>query len=166
MELTISNKKVLIDDNDFEIVNKYSWWASEDKKTKGLFYIKTVIGRSRKVKGSGKQLRLHRLIMNVTNPSQIVDHINGNTLDNRKCNLRITDSTGNARNTSIRKKKDKTIKYKGIYKRLNGKFQSIIRVNGKNITIGTFNTQKEAAEAYNNAALKYHKEFARLNELE
>ncbi len=90
--------------------------------------------------------RMHRVIMNA--PSNlVVDHINHDILDNRKCNLRLVTIQENARN---RKKQT------GIYKRKDGgKWQAQIMVNYKNIKLGCYNTYQEALEVRKNAEQKY-----------
>ncbi len=107
-----------------------------------------------------KKVLLHRLIMDVDNKNAQVDHINGNTLDNRKINLRICNSTQNIRNRP--KHSNNTSGFKGVYK-CESKWKVVIGVDGKRIYLGTFNCKQKAALAYNQAAKKYHKEFACLN---
>jgi len=90
----------------------------------------------------------------------IIDHINGNSLDNRIENLRECTHAENLRNrgkTSIN-----TTGYKGVYNR-NGRFRSIIGINGKSIKLGTFDTAIEAAKKYDLEAIKLHGEFANTN---
>ncbi len=93
------------------------------------------------------------------------DHINRNKLDNRKCNLRYADNSDNCKNKT--KTLIKTLsKYKGVSKikdRRKKKWVARINVNGNQYNLGYFNTEKEAAEAYNKAALELHGEFAVLN---
>jgi len=108
---------------------------------------------------------LHRLILNAEK-GQFVDHINGNTLDNRISNLRICKNKDNIRNQP--KPKNNTSGYKGVclIKRnckLSKPFSSRIGVDGKNIHLGYFSTAEDAAKAYDIAAKYYFKEFARLN---
>lgn len=107
---------------------------------------------------------LHRLIMGVTDSKTQVDHINGNTLDNRTQNLRICTQAQNNRNQ--RKIKNTKFKYKGLKEVKVKKWkyiQASIMINGKQIYIGTFKTEIEAAKAYDEAALKYFGEYAKLN---
>jgi hypothetical protein len=89
-----------------------------------------------------------------------VDHINGNQLDNRKSNLRICEMGQNACNKKIYKC-NKT-GYKGVYVTKRG-WKSIIVHNHEVKYIGSFETKEEAAIAYNEYAIKYFGEFARLN---
>lgn len=93
-----------------------------------------------------------------------VDHINHNTLDNRRCNLRICSPSQNCMNK--KKRKDSQWKYKGLTKGKNdSKWMASIHENGNHHYLGRFKTQEDAAMAYNVAALKYHGEFAVLNDL-
>jgi hypothetical protein len=109
-----------------------------------------------------KIVKMHREIMN--NPVGVfVDHINGDGLDNRKKNLRIATRTQNQCN----RKKTSAItssKYKGVHLcRKRNKYRAIIGCSGKRIFLGYFDNETDAAKAYDEAAKKYHGEFAKLN---
>jgi len=93
-------------------------------------------------------------------PREQVDHINGDGLDNRRCNLRLATPSQNARNRKLRA--DSTTGYKGVYqekKRL--KWRATIRVNGKRRTLGRFNAPEDAYRAYCQAATEAFGEYAR-----
>jgi len=106
-------------------------------------------------------VKLHRFLMNCPKHLQ-VDHINGDILDNRKSNLRMCSQAQNMQNSP--KQKNNTSGYKGVYK--NGlSWMAKIMVDHRAIYLGTFSTKERAAEEYNKAAIKYHKEFANLNEV-
>lgn len=103
---------------------------------------------------------------------KMVDHIDGNGLNNLRSNLRFATMSQNIANSKVRK--DNTTGYKGVSwfvgsKHPNGVWKSKpswtarIGINGKRITVGYFATKEEAARAYNKAAIKYHGEFAKLN---
>lgn len=102
---------------------------------------------------------LHRLIMKAPK-GMVVDHINGDRFDNRKCNLRICTQAENMRN----RKPNAGVKYKGVRLKYS-RFEARIGVGKKQIFIGKFDTEIEAAMAYNEAAVKFHGEYARLNEI-
>lgn len=92
----------------------------------------------------------------------VVDHINGNSLDNRKQNLRLCSRQENNRNSAPRK--NSTSKYKGVsWSTCKSKWTVKIRVNGKSKHIGYFSDEKLAAEAYNKAAKQYYGDFAWIN---
>lgn len=110
----------------------------------------------------------HRLLFQV--PENLyVDHINKNTLDNRLENLRLCTLLENMRNKPMQKNKIGS-KYKGVFRTKNRtKWRARIytKIDSKTVCVnlGCFHTEKEAAEAYNEAAIIYHKEFASLNEI-
>lgn len=108
-----------------------------------------------------KTQRCHRMILGITDPNIIVDHKNGDELDNQRENLRIATSEENGRNRAKVKKGSK-FQYKGIEKDRNS-FGATIRVNGKGFTRGHFKTEEEAARLYDSMAIHFYGEFARLN---
>jgi hypothetical protein len=107
---------------------------------------------------------MHRVITNAQT-GMSVDHINGNKLDNRRANLRLCNSSENSRNRSLAS--INTSGYKGVtWHKQTQKWQAQIEVNGRNIHLGLHQSVILAAIAYNNAALKYFGEFAKLNAIE
>ena len=113
----------------------------------------------------GKSKRLHRLLMQ-PQPHEVVDHINGNSLDNRRENLRVTTQAGNNKNAG--KRKDAmTSKYKGVRQPKGSKKWVVqLQANYKTILGGTFDTEIQAALHYNKLALLHFGEFAKLNIIE
>jgi hypothetical protein len=109
---------------------------------------------------------LHRAILSLHKKDpRIVDHINHDTLDNRKINLRICTNTENIRNSGM--SKNNTSGYKGVsYRKKEKNWRAYIRVNSVQKYLGCFKTKEQAAEMYNEAAKWYHGEFACLNKLE
>lgn len=143
------NKTTLLDLDIYNTVIKGTKWCC----SAGNYAIR---------KYNNKTQYLHVFIMN---PPEgfVVDHINGNTLDNRLCNLRICTKIENSRNRkpNIIKK----LKAKGVdMDKRTGKFRARIRVNYKHIYLGTFQKEEDAAKAYNEAAIKYHGTFSKTNE--
>jgi hypothetical protein len=96
-------------------------------------------------------------------PGMFCDHINHNGLDNRKANLRPATHTQNVWNRRKFKPHSRS-KYKGVDKANDMKrWRARIRVNGKRIYLGSFKTELAAAKAYDQAARKYHGDFAAVN---
>jgi len=150
----------LVDDEDFERLNKYSWYAF--KISYGTRYRAARHNPQRK-NGGAPLLFMDRILVKARK-GQDVDHINGNTLDNRKANLRRCSRSQNLCNKG--KKSGCSSKHKGVhfFKRT-GTWQTYIWVKRKRIWLGYFKDEIEAAKAYNNAAKKYHGKFARLNKI-
>jgi len=102
-----------------------------------------------------------RYILNY-NGKDVIDHINGNKLDNRKENLRIVTYTQNAQNKS--KQENTTSKYIGVYFRKDrNTWIAEIRVNSKKIYLGAFKTEIEAAKIRDIATLEHFGEYGKLN---
>lgn len=151
------NKRAIVDDKDYEWLSQWKWSYKVSKKySNGKEHGIAV----RRILGN-KLLRLHRVILNPKNNLQ-VDHINGNPLDNRRSNLRICSISENNRNkTSVSKSG-----FKNVYPVPNTKrWYSKIMINRKRIYLGSFDSKKEAALAYNEAAIEYHGKFANLNHI-
>jgi hypothetical protein len=88
-----------------------------------------------------------------------LDHVNGDRADNRISNLRLANPTQNARN--MRKRRNTTSTYKGVsWHEKSDKWQAQIRVDGRSMYLGYFNSQLDAHLAYCKAAAEHHGEFA------
>ena len=105
---------------------------------------------------------MHREILRCL-PGVMIDHINGNSLDNRKCNLRAATNSQNMANQP--KQKRNLCRFKGIcVDKKNGGWRAQISINGETKNLGHFLDDESAARAYNDAARKQFGEYARLNE--
>jgi len=135
-----------VDDDDFKLLNQWKWCVNSENFAHR--------------RSKNKLVTMHRFIMNPPKDMQI-DHKNGDRLDNRRSNLRICTGSQNCMN---RKTIGSMSGYRGVRKWYN-KWQGRIEVEGKKINLGLFNNAVDAAEAYNQAAIKYHGEFARLNQI-
>lgn len=116
---------------------------------------------SRRCIGGGKQIQvtLHRLLLDF--PQSAIDHINGNRLDNRRCNLRLCT---NSQNQANREPMPHGSRFKGVtVQKKTGRFESQIWFQNKRIYLGTFEHEEEAAAAYDREAIARFGEFARLN---
>lgn len=155
----------LIDDDDYENIKAYRWYI---KPFHGVAraYVFRKTARSEHPFRKQSSIQLHRQIMGLTiGDSRIVDHINGNSLDNRKCNLRI--GTRQQNNWSARLRCDSSTGYKGVhFKKQKQKYQAYIRHNGRVKHLGFYTLKEEAAEAYNNKAKELFGAFAYLNTIE
>ena len=121
-------------------------------------------GRYGAVQLNKQKYLLHRLAwfyINGTWPKDQIDHINGIKTDNRISNLR---ECTNQQNSYNRKGREGTSKYKGVHAHGN-KWRAKVTISGKQIIIGSFNTEKEAALAYNKQVKVIHGEFAVLNNI-
>ncbi len=140
----------IVDDADFPMLSKFSWMNSNG-------YAVNVTQKDNK----RTRTRMHRLILG-DRVKKYTDHINGNKLDNRRVNLRPCTNAENMRN--IPPKKQNTSGYKGVtWQNDCSRWKAQIKVNYKNIHIGIFKIKKDAAIAYNEAALKHFGQFAWLN---
>ena len=108
-----------------------------------------------------KTQRLQRLIMDAPAGKQ-VDHISGDTFDNRRCNLRIAENAENQRNRLLCRKN--TSGFKGVYwNKLRKMWLAQIRFNGARKSIGYFDRPEDAAAAYDKYADRLHGRFAMTN---
>ena len=153
----IRGYSTLVDDEDFERFGMLRWSVRE-AATQSVCYPYAVIHIRNPRRGF---IYLHRSITGCPD-GLVVDHINGDTLDNRRSNLRICTRGENARNQQL--SCSNTSGFKGVT-RSGPKWHAQISAGpGKRrVHIGNFKTPVEAAMAYDAAARKYHGEFARLN---
>lgn len=155
-EIKISMGQVVkVSLEDFDELSKFKWSAKWDWATKG-FYAK----RFETINGKTRSILMHRAIMG--NPKGLqIDHIHGDTLDNRRSELRIATGSQNQWNAKIRSDNSSGFKGVSVHKQT-GRWQSRIRIHTKRISLGLFDTAQEAHEAYCAASREYHGEFRRV----
>lgn len=147
------NTFALIDNEDYNRMNRWKWYAV--KRVNGLYAERVITIKNMKQ----LRIRMSREIMRYVGGKE-VDHINHNSLDNQKHNLRLCTHSENNMNKT--KQKNNTSGYKGVS--LEGKKWRVrISKEGEEHYLGRFINKEDAAIAYNNAALKYHGEYAHLN---
>lgn len=156
-------QNAIVDIDNFAFLSQWNWHAIADPSIKNSYAARVeTVGRCSHC-GSGIQrtLQMHRVILNCPE-GKLVDHVNGNSLDNRKENLRIATEAQNARNHKAWTRNPSG--FKGVHRNRGMKpWRARIVVNGKNIAIGFFESPEEAAKAYDKEAKKHHGQFARLN---
>lgn len=155
---TASGQPFLIDADDVGRVTKHQWYFSGSSTHKYLFS-----------EICGVRIYLHRFIANAIT-GQTVDHANGNTIDNRKKNLRLCTQAENSRNLRKRLigKPDThyTSQYRGVsFRKDRQRWTAHIGTKKERWCLGCYETEKEAAAAYNAAARKRYGLFATLNEI-
>jgi hypothetical protein len=154
----------IVDDDDFERISAVKWYASPHG---GVFYAK----RKASVDGDMRvTIPMHRVIM-AAPPGTHVDHVNGDTLDNRRANLRICSARENHQNRRRCPLKPGASMYKGVsWHRRDARWRARIRSGetlpdgrARDILLGYFATELEAAIAYDAAARKHFGPFAACN---
>lgn len=146
-QLDLSRGKIaVVDDEDFDRLSHFRWWAMEPKP--GRFYATTALN----IDGKRKFILMHRMILS-PRQDQLIDHKNGDGLDNRRTNLRICGFSGNSANS-------RRPGVKGTYKARNGKWAARIYSRGVKKYLGTFDSRNSAGLAYDAAARDIFGEFA------
>lgn len=134
-----SGMVAIVDDEDYNLVSQWKWYAAKEDNT--AYAIRRVrVGKGRDT------VWMHRLINN-TPDGLVTDHINGNGLDNRKCNLRQATHQQNMVNN--KRWKGNSSGHRGIsWHKGNKKWYAQITVNYKNLYIGSFKKLEDAVNAY------------------
>ena len=150
----VGSRFALVDYDDLAEVSKYRWSLT----THGY------AARLKRNKGSRACIFMHQQVFKTTCPH--IDHINQNKLDNRKCNLRGANKQQNGANRGKSRRRRFSSVFKGVSRtKGDSKWEAYICVDFKKINLGRFDSESEAALAYNEAAKKHFGEFAYLNEI-
>lgn len=139
----------VVDDDVFAILNQYTWQCSFHGYATRLDY------------ETQKHIKMHRQIMNPPS-GMMVDHINGDKLDNRRSNLRVCTAAENSRNQRVHS--NNTSGFKGVHwDGSHKKWRALIKFEGKKFYAGRFSDVIDAARAYDAKARELFGQFARLN---
>ena len=155
-----NSSPALIDAADLPLVERYTWRLMTHRNPipnkKAFNYART----SPKTNGKRVQILMHRLIAGAR-PGFVVDHINGDGLDNRRRNLRVCTNQQNMEN---QRPIVGTSAYKGVsLEKSTGRWRAGIRRDKKKVILGSFKTEIEAARAYDAEAIRLRGEFALVN---
>lgn len=159
-EIPLANGRgvALVDDEDYELVTQYTW-VLHQKGAQNYAVHRYLEGRKR------RSLRMHRLIMPGV---ALIDHRDGNGLNNTRANLRVADKSRNGFNIRPERRDSKSSRFKGVDFNKSARpasrpWRATIQAFGKRHYLGHFATAEEAAEVYDTAARQYHREFAWVN---
>lgn len=153
--LLTQNKYAVVDDDDYVNLSQYHWYFGGDG-----YAVRT----RQKNEGKRSIIKMHRWILSAPKGFD-VDHINGNRLDNRKCNLRVCNRSQNNANRHMLPH-NKSSQYKGVCWRNHANaWKAYIKINRLQIHLGYFKSETDAAKMYNFAAKHLFGEFAHLNQV-
>lgn len=151
-------KFALVDDEDYPLLSRYRWYVMKNG----------YVVCNQQARSALSSRLMHRVIMQAPRELQ-VDHKFGNKLDNRRDNLRLATPTNNQQNSSKPhyKERETSSRYKGVHWD-NGRrcWVAVITIDYLSKNLGNFVTEREAAHAYNEAALQYFGEYAKPNEID
>lgn len=149
----------IVDDDDFERVSKYKWCAKRNDRIKRIeFYATHAFIIDNRV----KNVSLHQFVIGNTPNGYCIDHINGNTLDNRKENLRFVTRQQNSLNRKSHFNSSSKYRCISLFKRT-GKYEVQINIKQNNTKLGYYWSEFIAANVADVASILYHKEFGTLN---
>lgn len=146
---TNSKEKFFFDKEDYNIIKKYAWFTYNGYITTNNYIDKRY----------PRLLKMHRLVMQERNPNVYIDHINHNPTDNRKCNLRATTPSQNARNHKL--STSNTSGVTGVvFQKASQKWLARIGVDYNTIVLGAYDTFDEAVMARKNAEKLYYGDYS------
>lgn len=164
MEIQLKHGRVaIIDDADAHLAARYRWCLIIPGKRADGSDREYACTRFKREDGTKAMIYLHRAVLGEPPPGMVCDHINGNGLDNRRENLRFVSKSLNGINA--RKFGGKvTSKYKGVsLDKLGKKWDCRITINRKQVYLGVYATEEDAARRYDEEAVKHYGEHAVTN---
>ena len=147
-----TGETAIVDDDLYDELSQYNWYLTGSGSGYASGYKRGI----KQKKGQQKQILMHRLITNAPTGMQ-VSHLNGNRLDNRRCNLNVCSISQNAVNRSVFRK-NKT-GFKGVYRAKDGRYIAQIR-------LGIFESAEDAAAVYKKTHMFLHGVHSNFNERE
>ncbi len=156
IELT-QDQVAIVDDDDFEELNQFKWYAQWNVCNKSFYADRHIYDSVSKKQST---IRMHRVVMGLTDSKMQVDHIYHNTLDNRKENLRIVTPAENLKNPKDKDRKRKSLRCSSIYPgvcwiKRDRRWRAHITINNKRTYLGQFKTELEAIEAVSQALSQF-----------
>lgn len=146
-------KRALVDDQWYDRLSSMRWQAARDHNRNRFYAVHARRGKP--------NLNMARVIMDAPD-GMMIDHVNHDTLDNRMSNLRVCTNRQNQGNQ--KPKVGFSSRFKGVsWSKQMQKWYAGIKYRGKSYNLGHFNDEGCAAFAYDNAAIRFHGEFARTN---
>jgi hypothetical protein len=165
IKLTNSDRVALVDEADYPLVQNYAWWEHSPTSFSRLYYAYGMkLPRSR----TGERVvKMHRLILGLSVKDPMVDHIDGNGLNNCRVNLEFITPAQNIQKANFdpdRNPRKVHSKYRGVsFLGWHGKFLAYVNYQGRREYLGYFDTAEEAARARDARAKQLHGKYARLN---
>ena len=149
VRIPVGNTFAIIDADDLPKLDGYVWAR---QNAPGLCY---AVGGPK-----GARIKMHHLILGAPQEGLVIDHIDGDGLNNQRHNLRFCTHAQNMKNR--KGTTGSTSKFKGVFLR-RGRWAAQIKSDGVRYALGTFHSQVKAARAYDRAAKQIHGDFARTN---
>jgi hypothetical protein len=145
----------VVDEADYSALSRYNWRIAPTVGGRSGYAIRTAF-----VSGRPVTVYMHREIIGAAKGVS-VDHANGDTLDNRRANLRLCDQTQN--NANGRMARRRSSQFRGVHHLASGKWSARLMVRKKNVFLGNHDSEESAAIAYDQAAVEHFGQFATLN---
>jgi len=153
--------EVIFDIEDYDKVSKYhyKWFLVWDNRSKS-FFVRATKYLNDKSKKPNEAVFLHRYILDIEDSEIEVDHINHDTLNNRRYNLRVSQRIENSKNRETRNSNNKTGYRNVFWSKDENKYIVQLQINKKNKRLGSFKDVDEAGLFAERMRQKYYKEFA------